>query len=287
VGKGLRITGSGATDGWQDVSDYCNAYASRAWGQFQERSGIYYVYGHLYVGDSAQAAVTTLTDGGRVFKFGDFSYYTGSAWATAIPNGHNGLTVEDSAGFATTFEDGSIVGSDKGSGGSVFLGSDDTNTTFDLYGGSNAGSTTKLYGTIINGVDGGLAWGNDSDHHCYSVTFDGCGQFDPVGGVKIRNCIFSGYTSDTDAALLWNSNMDIEDCVFAGNTDGTNDPHAIEHPASGSYDYTNLLFSDNDFDVNFSAASGALTINKVGTSDPTTYEITGGGSTVHFYRLIP
>jgi hypothetical protein len=236
VGKGLRISGSDVT-GWQEVADYCNDFTNRAWGQFQEEQSGFLAYGMLYIGSTARN--TSMIDDGRSIKWGDFEYYTGSAWASAIPDGVNGLTVEDDATYTTTFQDGVLVGSDAGRSGSVWTGSDNTTTTWDLYGGNNAASLTKLYGSILKNIDGGITWGNDSDHHCYSVSMAGCGQFDPVGAVKIRNCIFSEYAGSSDAAILWNSNIDISDSRFIANT------RAIEHPATGSFTYNTLLFSGN------------------------------------------
>jgi hypothetical protein len=278
VGNGLRITGSGATDGWQDVVDYCTDFTNRAWGMVQERAGIYYIFGHLYVGDSTQTAVTSLSDNARIFRFGDFQYYTGSVWATSITNGHNGFTVEDAASYTTTFQDGTLVGSDQGRSGSVWIGSDLTNTTFDLYGGSNAASVTKMYGGTLRGIDGGITWGNDSDHHCYSVVFEECAQFAPVGAVKIRNCLFIN-TVDADAAILWNENIDIQNCQFIANTTGA----GVEMPSAVGtpYTYTNLTFSGNTYDV-LNSSGSAITISKQGTSDPSTYE----GSTVTFEATV-
>ncbi len=244
VGSGLRITGTDVT-GWQEVSDYCNDFANRAWGMLQEKEGIYYIYGRLNVGDSGQGAVTSLTDAGRVLRFGDFEYYNGSIWVTGIPNGNNGLTVEDAASFITTFQDGIIVGTNAGRSGSVFIGSEFTDTTFDLYGGLAAGSLTKLYGSILKGIDGGITWGDDGDHHCYSVSFEECAQFDPVGGPLIRNCLFIA-TVSIDAALLWNGSINIQNCSFIANTNGA----GIEQPTHDtSIGYTDLIFSGNTYDI--------------------------------------
>lgn len=199
-GKGLRITGTDAT-GWQEVSDYCNAFASRAWGMFQEKQGIYFVYGNMFVGDSAQTAVTSLTDEGRVFRFGDFEYYDGSNWVSAIRDDFNGITIEDAASYTTTLEDGVVVGTDGGRSGSTFIGSEDSDTIFDLYGGSSAASVTKLYGSTLSQIRGGITFGNDADFHCYSVSFSGCGTVDPVGAPKLRNCIFQGTVDPYDESM--------------------------------------------------------------------------------------
>jgi hypothetical protein len=103
-----------------------------------------------------------------------------------------------------------------------------------------------------------------------------CGQFDPVGGPVIRNCIFS-QTTDADAALLWNENINITDCNFIANTTGA----AVEMPSAAGtpYSYTRLYFSGNTYDV-YNSSGSAITINKSGTpaSNPTNSE----GSSVSF-----
>ena len=80
----------------------------------------------------------------------------------------------------------------------------------------------------------------------------------------------------------------IQKCNFIANTD-VSDFHAIEHPAAGEYNYTGLLFSGNDYDIYYTAAasSGELKINKLGDSDPTTYEILNPtGNTVNIVSSV-
>lgn len=276
VGKGIRITGTETTSGagWQEVVDYCTDRENRAWGFIQEKeAGIFTVYGTLYVGSSTQTATTTLTDSARIFKFGNYEYYNNTSTpttASSISNGFHGLVVEDAASFATTFQDGIIVGTDGGRSGSTFIGASGANTTFDLYGGNNSSSTTKLYGSTLNGIDGGITWGNDAGHHMYACTITKSAQFDPVGAVKIRNTVFSE-TSDVDAALLWNSNIDVQDSSFIANTIGA----GYEYTDAGSYAQTDLTYSGNTYDILYSAAtsSGQLTISAT-DSNPSTSEIT-------------
>lgn len=257
VGSGLRITGGSSTTGWKDVVDYCTDYANRGWGMWQEREGIYYTYGQTYIGDSTQTATLTFQDEGRIIQYGVSEYCTDAAgtWASSVPTDFSGIVVEDAASYTTTFEDGVIVGTDSGRSGTVFVGNDQMDVTIDLYGGNNASSLTKLYGTSFRNLTGGITWGNDADHLFYGGTVIGCGQFDPVGAPKLRNLLFVSTTdsyggSNIDgAALLWNSNIDIEDCQFIANTDATGDPSAIQHDSVGTFDYTNLTFSGNDFDI--------------------------------------
>ena len=277
VGTGLRITGT-STTGWKDVVDYCTDYPNRAWGMMEERGGIYYCKGKIYIGDSTQTAVTSFSDSNRIIQWENTEYWddTGSSWISSLPTDAYGIVVEDAASYTTTFNDGVVVGSDNGRSGTTFIGNSQQNVTIDLYGGNNTSSVSTLYGTKFQGITGGITSGNDGDHKFYGVTFVGCAQFDPVGAPPIRNCIFAE-TADVDAALLWNENIDIQDCNFIANSTGA----AIEMPSSAGtpYSYVQLYFSGNTYDV-LNSSGSAITINKAGTpaSDPSTYE----GTTVTF-----
>ncbi len=276
VGKGLRITGT-STQGWKDVVDYCIASVN-ALGMFEEREGIYYCKGKIWIGDSAQTAITSFADSGRTIKFERCEYYTGSAWVSSIPVDAFGIVIEDSSGFATTFSDGVIVGSDNGRSGSTFEGNVNEDISLDLFGGNNAGSLTTCYGTKFQAIYGVFNSGNDSDHKFLGCSFVNSARFDPVGAPVIRNCTFAE-TADGDAALLWNANIDIKSCNFIANSVGA----AIEHPVQGSFNYDALFFSGNTYDILYSAAasSGLLTINAQNGADPSTYEITNStGNTV-------
>jgi hypothetical protein len=273
VGKGIRVYGTSSTM-WGDIVTYCaGTLATRAWGMVQQREGIYYMYGSLFIGGNASND-TVASSSGKVIKFGDSQYYYSGGWVTSVGNSFNGLTIEDHASHKTEYTDGVLVGSDAGRSGNVYIGAGSINTTFDVYGGNHASSLTYLYGCVLQAIDGGFTWGNDADHRCYSVTFSGCTQVDPVGAPKLRNCLFISTTS-TSGALLWNESIDISSCRFIANTTGA----AIKMPSAAGtpYAYNALFFSGNTYDVNNTSGS-SLTINKNSLSDPTTYT----GSTVTF-----
>jgi hypothetical protein len=144
-----------------------------------------------------------------------------------------------------------------------------------------------IYGGLLNGISGTVKFSADAtngiSHHLSGLSFSNCGQVD-VGRVVVRNCQFNAYTLDANAALLWNANINIKNCDFLGNTNDTTgvDPHAIEHPASGTFDYYGLNFAGNDYDINFSdpTTGVTLTIGNQPGSNASTYEITGNGTTV-------
>lgn len=274
VAKGIRITGT-STTGWADAVDYCTNYASRAWGVLQEREGIYYVYGGLWIGSASQSSATSFADSGRIIQFGISEYYSsGGAWVTSYPSTANKIVIEDAASYSTTFTDGVVVGTDSGRAGSQFIGDPNSTVSLDLYGGNNASSVTTLYGTVFKNITGTINFGNDADHKYYNCSFSGCNQVDPVGAASLKNCTFAE-TSSTSGALLWNGSIDITKTKFIANTTGA----AIKMPsAAGSpYTYTDLTFSGNTYDVNNTSGS-SIEVQKSGTSDPTTYT----GSTTTF-----
>jgi len=274
VGSGIRITGD-STEGWKEAMEYCTDYASRAWGMIQERDGIYYIFGKVYIGDTSQAANTSFEDFGRVIQFGTSQYYNSvGSWVTSMASDACGIIIEDHASYRTNFTDGVLVGTDSGRSGSVIIGNSDQAVSLDLYGGNNATSVTKVYGTSFKDLTGSINSGNDVDHKFFSVSFSGCSQFDPIGVPVIRNCVFAE-TANTDAALLWNANIDIQDCNFIANTIGA----GIEHESGATATYTKLYFDGNTYDV-LNSTGSAMTVTKAGTpqSDPTSSE----GSSVSF-----
>ena len=275
VGKGVRILGT-STVGWKDVVDYCVDYPNRAWGMFQERDGIYYQFGKANIGNTTQAANVSFTDSGRIIQFGTSEYWNGTAWVTLADIDYAGIDIQDHASYTTTFSDGVIVGTDNGRSGSVFIGNDNHDITLDLYGGNNATSLTTCYGTSFKNLTGVFNSGNDADHKFLGCSFGKCHQFDPVGAPVIRNCTFAEVNQNAaahSAALLWNSNIDIQDCQFIANNDpnATYVGHGIEHTVAASIIYTNLEFSGNEKDVWFSATTGNLVASKNGSSNQSTY----------------
>jgi hypothetical protein len=258
VGKGLRITGT-SDEGWADAVAWCTDYANRAWGMLQEREGIIFAYGGIWIGSDSQTSITDFKDHDKIIQFGSSEYRLGSAWVLTYPWEANKIVIEDASSYQTYFQDGFIVGTDGGRGGCTYLGTPAMKCSMSLHPGNHTSSASRLYGTALKGMLGPITWGNDTGHRFYGGSVVGCGIFDPVGAIEIRNSVFVGardmfigYNPDgTGSALLWNANIDIESCQFIANTDDYVNPHAIEHPVAGTFDYKGLLFSGNDFDIHF------------------------------------
>ena len=288
VGYGLRVYGT-STNGWDDVWSADMGTNANVYGILQEKDGIYYSYGPLEIGDNVGTNGTTFSDTDRIIRFVSQEFYNGTIWEDAIGDDFFSLKVVGNSTNPTSFTDGIIVGSGddaRGRNASVFLGSDLHTTEVDLYDGSHADNDVNLYGTTFRYMYGGVTWGNDADHVYYGGTIDQCGQFDPVGAPIIRNCTFSGTThlgtgTVSGSSLLWNDSINLKYCSFIANISSPSGMHAITHPSSGTYEYVNLTFAGNDYDILFSyTPSATLTINAT-NSNPTTYETSGAvGNTV-------
>lgn len=188
------------------------------------------------------------------------------------------VVIEDTGRTAFNAGDSDGTGDDRvGFGGTVFSQDD---TFFGSTGSFDFSDTVDLlevFGSLFLNVVGGIDFAADTDHLVTNCSFDVCGQVD-LGSVEARNLTFSGYDLTAGAALLWNANIDVENSRFLANRNSASDASAIEHTAAGAFNYTNLTFAGNDYDVHNSSA-GLVAISNLGTSDANTHKETGGGST--------
>lgn len=280
-GTGIIVTSTSGDDiTFADIAaDDASTAADKAYGIIREiQPGVYGVQGDILLGNTSGGSID-FKDQDAVVVFEDRVHGTGTNTAYQFKGQH-------SATGTFSLELGIAVGSgddESGRGGVVFVNANPTSqpVTFD-FSDSNI-EDVFLYGCSLIGCRGTIKFSADGtngiSHHLSGVSFNNCSQVD-LGVVVTRNCIFAAYNPDTDGALLWNGSINIKNCKFLGCTDATNDPHAIEHPSSGTFTYDNLTFSGNDYDINFSATSGTLTINAINGANPSTYEITSGGTSV-------
>jgi len=230
VARGLIITGTDSA-GWADVVAADMGNSSNIYGMLQEESGIYFAYGKLKVGSSAQTANTVLSDTDRVIKWVNQTYWLNANITDfpSIPDGFFGLELYDAGSYTTTFSDGIVVGSgDTASGrnGSLFSGSTLHDTYVDFTNLANVASLVTLYGTTFKYIYDGVQLESDTNHLYYGCIFDQCGQVDPNGGVVMRNCTFSNTVhqrDDTVAAGITNGSGGLSDQTTATNNATAND----------------------------------------------------------------
>lgn len=266
IAKGLRVTGSAtAGDSWGEIKTWCmDTPGTRRFGFLDEREGVYYVKGKLFVG--AATGNTVFNDDGKIIKFETTEYYNGTAWVSSVPSTFAGIELEDGTG-TTIFEDGILVGTDNGRSGSSYIGNENEEVSLVVDALTNAASDVNLYGTKFNDFTGVINFEADANHAVYAVAFQRCAQVVPASAV-FRNVTIAE-TISTLGGLLWSAGIDIESSQFIANTTGAAIQIATDHGADGEEDFTSLLFSGNTFDVNNTTGS-ALTVNKLAGSDPST-----------------
>lgn len=240
---GNGFTATGGTSG--DEIDWSHIAALdkiEAYNIVEEINGVYFLAGEITIG--AGATTTYFKEDGQIAVFKDLP----------VSSTLYKLIFEGSA--CNIDMDGGVWAID---GPLTFdIDISDTNlNSFDLDGKqiSGAGATTFAAGESIT-----------------NCVFNKCGQIDPSSANFDNNII--KFTTATDAAVLWNASMSMEGCNFVLNTTGA----GIEHGVVGSFDYVDLTFSGNTYDILFTAncstiTAGSFTVDQgykiltVGTTD--------------------
>lgn len=278
AGQGLMVTGgtSGDPGTWEQIATADRAVTNQAaYGIVRKLGeGVYGVQGPITFGGSG-AENTYFKDTGATVVFeerglaasrysittqegsGSTEFYMGTATGAGTTlNGINGCTIIMPASAT----------------GAVF-----TATDVDI-------TDVGLYNCRLVGFGGGVSFSSDAttgpNHEVAGTTFRKCGQV-VAGRVVMRNNLFTESVTEA-GAMLWNENINISNCSFTNNTQGTNGS-GVEHPSAAGtpYSYTAMKFSGNDKDVNNSSGS-AITINADPNSNPGTYT----GSTVTFVNTV-
>lgn len=283
VGTGLIVTGTSTTDDW--IGDMISNEITNRYGiitALNDSQTSFAIGGELELGDGLGSTSTTITDVDKKLFFEEPLYYNGSTVTNAVPTDFYQVYFRSTGSNTTSVTWGKKVGSGdtaQGRNGLSFVGNDTYSIGFQ-FDFDDIANTVLIYGSSFENINGSnFEWGADASHECIGNSFINCQQFDPIGGIIIRNCNFVGY-SGTNAALLWNTSINIKNCNFIANTDGTNNPAGVEidGTVSSPATFDNLKFSGNDFDILYSAATGDFTVQAVNGADPVTHNDTGTGT---------
>jgi hypothetical protein len=262
------------------ADDDFSSNAGKAYGIIREiQTGVYGVQGDIIFGNTSGSSID-FKDQDAVVVFEDHVEGTGQNTPFKFNGEHSSTgTFRTELGVAVSSGD-----DESGRNGVIFVNANPDDQPIDFDFSDSDIEDIFLYGCTLTGLTGTVKFSDDAtngvSHHLSGCSFANCGQVD-TGRTVVRNCTFSGYTSGSDAALLWNDNNNVKYCNFLGNTDDTEDPHAIEHPDAGEYTYYDMVFSGNDYDIYFTDTSGSLVINASGTSNPETYETTSGSVVIN------
>ena len=272
-GTGITVTG-GSSGTPETLSDVEGDDDTANIGILFERNGIYLMNGAITFGDSGGTSDMYFKDTSQVIamisRYRSFTTANRTSAETLLSSSHFDITIEGNTTGTHSFVLGNASG-ESGYAGLTIICSGAIEPAITI-GNANV-DTFEIYGTNLIGL-GSLTLVDDASFKIYTVTLDDCKQFVPVGAPIIRNCNFIN-TSDADAALLWNESIDIEDCKFIANSTGA----AIEMPSAVGtpYDYDNLKFSGNTYDV-LNSSGSPISISKTNGSDPASSE----GSAVTF-----
>jgi hypothetical protein len=294
VGSGLRIYGSGTPDaGFKDLIDQDEGTANNQYGVIKSlnaSSDIVQYQGVLEIGSGVNAT-TVFDDINRVVDFNNPQYIATDGtvrFANSIPTDFQKISIVGNSTSGTTVKLGEKVGAGdtaRGRNGLTILGNNDYNIEFNFADANT--DETLIYGTTIRNFRGGLNWNlPTSGHEFIGSVFDSCSQLDASSGVIIRNSTFLNSTG-LEGAVVWNSGFNIKNSSFVSNTNSVVSGAAIEHPFSGTFIYDNLIFSDNDFDINFSlATSGDLLIQATNNANPATFKTANANSQVDIENTV-
>jgi len=95
-----------------------------------------------------------------------------------------------------------------------------------------------------------------------SMTFNGCTMIEASG--TISNCTFNSSSNSSSLTVNTSSMNNISNCIFQNNFYG------IQLIQTGSYQFNNLTFISNSFDVYSPLTTGSITVNVNGGTSPTT-----------------
>ena len=238
TGAGLRVYGTSTTDDcFGDIIAADEGNVSNKYGIVTTKGGVAYLRGRIEFGDDVGTNASTLTDTGRIIVFENPLYYDGTSVVSTISSTLYRLDFKGNGTGSTSITWGKKVGTGDTASGRNGLTIVSAGPTVSVDFDDGQVTNAYIYGTTFRDLIGTLSWGTNTAHECIGNTFNGCAQFDPVGGVVIRDCIFSNLYENpadspviNDAALLWNSSIDIKNSSFIANSHANfNVAHGIEH----------------------------------------------------------
>jgi hypothetical protein len=222
---------------------------SNRWGILDKVNGIYFVQGKLYIGSTTSGESTYFKDTNQVVAFKQ----------AIVPSDFYEIAIQGNSGATTKVYFGTKVG-DKGISGCTFrtapgatpfkfTATDSNITDLGIYGCSFFDASTIALPT-------------------YSATREVLStNFEASAPVKISTCKgkYCNFINADDAgAEISSTTLNFTNSSFVGC------PYGVRITTSGTFTFDALTFSGNTTDID-NTSGGAVTVNCVNGSNPTTY----------------
>lgn len=267
LGTGLTIKDGGPSSPatFSDVYT-ADSLGSNAWGILTSTSNIYFGAGKFNFGTLSQTAITYFKDTDQVLVFRDYP----------VLNIFYEIVCVGAALYITTFRLGNYSGG-LASNGCTIKGAGNVSSSSHAvwtFTGSNSNAVVNLYNSNFSEMRRGVFNSSSEIRYC---TFTNFGDITPNGCV-VDTCTFQNVKTGSPVsgtyALILNATSEADAII---NCKFINCNRAIKITTAGTYNFNNLTFSGNTYDIENSSA-GAVTIQTSNGANPTTYINTGGGS---------
>ena len=291
-GSGLNVYGNTTNDLFDEILAFDQNDTDNKYGILESldaEDGVLRIKTQISLGDPTGTNSTNVTGNAKTIFFDTPQYFNSSnVLVNSVDDDFLKISCKGNTSASTNIQLGTLVSAVspddyRGRAGITLLGNTLYNCNFEFNNGDI--DSLNIYGSTFSNLlpTGGLNWTATGNHSFVGSTIDNCSRFQPDSGVFITNSIFSSHTSvglpENQAALYFTSNtpsdtvIDIKNCSFFGND------YAIEHPATGTFAYDNLIFAANTYDIYFNYTGGAiapdpefeLTINLTNGANATTF----------------
>jgi len=261
---------------FEDIFSICDDPSIGGWGILTKKVGTYCLVGSLDIGDSASSSGTKFQAKSQVVVFENRPNKNDTL--SNINANLMNITVVDNGTGTTEFILGEKSGTQGISGCTVRTQDPAQIAKFDIIATDTDISDFKLYGSTVLDAGSISLPTNGVNKEALNCNFEKCGQV-AADTCVVKYCNFISADTAVDAAVLINDDPHyVTDCNFIS----CDKAIEIDTLGDGTYDFTNLKFSGSiTADVNNTCGS-SLTVNKLGTSDPTSYT----GSTVVFAATV-
>lgn len=248
-------------------------------GIIREVGGVYFVNALVNIGDDG-TATTDVEDTSEVIVFEDPKYHNGTSLVSANNTATLGLRHTVGASQAFNVDWGTKIGTGDASvglEGMLFLNGGTLPWTFDLSDADmGVGDTANFYGCTMRGMTTSTLTptsGSGGTFEYVSCSFDACDTIEPgIRAFGRRNIV---QNSVAVSAFHWDLDpLDWENSSFLNND------RAVLIDTVDTYDFTQISFSGNTFDVRNNSA-GAVTINVLNGDTPTVENLTTSTTTVN------